>query len=1067
MTRLLAARLKKKRLRRILRITALAIAGIAAAVTLMVIAFWLFFPVGRILSFIESQSRTAGWPVEIRSLAWRTPGRLDFRDVRVSVQTGPEAEAVRFLELERLFVRFRIAPLLRRELSISEIRVENPDLALSDSFMTALRELAVKPSEPKQPPKTLPLGIGIRHLELHDFSFSAVIPGSPSLSGIDLEGLNLEADNLWVPPEAGQSVDNVHGNIRLFAKNARLSVVAAHGRFLFRPEADMRFRWAGKGRWTFGGKAELLDAGADSGHVAGILFRIKGKGIAEEILLDSCDVTAVSRILVQAKGLFSMPDSVPSVDFTLSGRPFPLESLKPVLLRYLPDTLSKALRPVEIRGTLDLGVGNVKGALDNIRFSIAPGIRGLTMSSPLPPIKLENGEASLRFSGNASTEGLRRAEASGSLRIPRFRYAINDSISVTADESSLDLMAILDNKGMPTAGTLTGSVQKLFGGSVNLDATWAAKELGNATPDSLSVVGSVRLADADLSGLPAAPPGLSGLFDAGIEVKPSAGRLFHVSLYASAPSVRYPYGGKTETLKPVRLDADMVWRPENAFRKWVLEKTDFRALDCITAGLFGEIDPSRAGFSFTLKDAMIRNAALPGFLPDTLAEILEGITAFGAERLNASIRTAPGGDPNAVEIRGSLTVEDAGMLLPLQFIRVSGLDGRVDFSGSSSRLEGSGSLTAGDLTLSRMRPEPITGSTAAFGFSFDAPDRLSVRDLSLSVPDLALQAKAGLDATLDGAFPGLKGRADFVFSSTDSVRFAPLLLVLGDASGGCSINTDDSNPRRLTLSGELVSDSLAVFSPPLVEVLGIRGRIPFEFEADPLKARLLVPARKTVFPPMAYETDRGLFKRLFPGISEISIASVRAADYRIEDIRLDVSAGQGMIQVPRFSARLLGGNLAGSLRLDLNNGRPESMTYAVRATAARINSAALLKTDRVGEKSELDACLDFTGRGLGPDSLSNAVGALNITRIGPQFTDLLLQGLDPQGTDASIRMTRRLLNLWYKPRVFSFELRHGFVYPSLYIEKPWFVPLNMTDRIIYGRLSVEFMMQNMALFTEK
>ncbi|MBN2202210.1 hypothetical protein JW777_09675 [bacterium] len=1059
--------MKRKRLRRIIRIAILAVAGIAAALTLTVIAFWLFFPVGRILSFIESQSRTAGWPVEIQSLAWRTPGRLDFRGMRISVQTGPETEAVRFLELERLFVRFRIAPLLRRELSISEIRMENPDLALSDSFMTALRELAAKPSEPNQPPKPLPLGIGIRKLELRDFSLSAVIPGSPSPSGIDLEGLNLDIANLWVPPEAGQSVDNVHGNIRLFAKNARLAVDAAHGRFLFRPEADMRFRWAGKGRWTFGGKAELLAAGADSGRVAGVFFRIKGKGIAEEILLDSCDVTAVSRILVQAKGLFSMPDSVPSIDFTLKGSPFPVESLKPVLLRYLPDTLSGVLRPINIRGTLDMGIGSVKGAFDDLRFNFAPGIRGLTMSSPLPQLKLENAEASLRFSGTASTEGMRRAEASGSLRIPLFRYTINDSVSVTAEESGLDLMAILNEKGLPTAGTLSGSVQKLFGGSVNLEATWAAKGFGDKAPDSLSVLGSVRLAGADLSLLPAAPAGLSGPLDAGVDVKPAAGRRFHVSLAASAPAIHYPYGGKTETLKPVRLDADMVWRPEQSFQKWVLEKTDFRALDCITAELSGEIDHSQAGFSFTLKDAMIRNAALPGFLPDTLAEILEGMEAFGMERLDASVRSAPGDGPNAVEITGSLSVENAGVVLPLQFMRFSGLDGLVDFSGNAGRLEGTGSLTAADLTFSRMRPEPITGTTAAFGFSFDAPDRVSVRDFSLSVPDLAFQVKAAVDATLDGAFPGLKGRADFVFSSSDSVRITPRLLLIGNASGGAAVVTEGVNPRFLKIDGELLSDSMAVFSPPLVEVRGIRGRIPFTFEGDPLKGRLAVTARKTVFPPMAYETDRGLFMRLFPGLSEMTVRSVSAADTRIEHIRLDVSVEQGMIQVPRFSARLLGGNLAGSLRLDLNDGKPESMTYAINATAARINSAVLLGTGASGEKSELDACLDFTGRGLNPDSLSNAVGALAITRIGPQFTDRLLQGLDPQGTEGSIRMTRRLLSLWYKPRLFSFELRHGFVYPALFIEKPWFVPVKMTDKITYGRLSVDFFMQNMAVFMEK
>jgi hypothetical protein len=348
---------KKKRLRRILRITALTVAGLAAAVTLSVIAFWLFFPVDRILSIIGTQSEAAGWPVQISSLAWRTPGRLDFRGIRVSMQTGPETESIRFLELERLFVRFRIAPLLRRELSISEVMIENPRVSLSDSFLVGLRDLAARPKKPADPQKPLPLGISIQRLELRNFKLGAVIPNSTALTGISLEGLNLDVANLWVPPEAVQTVDNFHGNIHLFTKNARLAVDAAHGRFLFRPEADMRFRWAGKGRWTFGGNADMMDAGEGSDPIAGIFFRVKGKGIAEEISLDSCDVKVASHVLMRAKGLFSMPDSIPTVDFTLSGRPFPLESLKPLLLRYLPDTLSAALRPVQKSGNNYKGNG--------------------------------------------------------------------------------------------------------------------------------------------------------------------------------------------------------------------------------------------------------------------------------------------------------------------------------------------------------------------------------------------------------------------------------------------------------------------------------------------------------------------------------------------------------------------------------------------------------------------------------------------------------------------------------------------------------------------------------------
>jgi hypothetical protein len=253
----------------------------------------------------------------------------------------------------------------------------------------------------------------------------------------------------------------------------------------------------------------------------------------------------------------------------------------------------------------------------------------------------------------------------------------------------------------------------------------------------------------------------------------------------------------------------------------------------------------------------------------------------------------------------------------------------------------------------------------------------------------------------------------------------------------------------------------------MVEIRYLQGRIPFVLDFDPANPGFAVGARAGIFPDLSYENDRNIFKNLFPPLSDVKIQSVRIAGYPVDDIQLDVWIQDGWVQVPRFQAKLLGGNLGGGFRLELNDGKPASMRYLIKADAARINSAVLLKSDIPDEDTELDATMNFQGRGLDPNAGLDIEGALHITKIGPKFASTMLKGIDPQGTDRSILLTRRLFELGYKPKLFSFEIQHGYVYPTLIIAKPWFIPIKMADRIGYGRLSIEFFMKNMALFTKK
>ncbi|HEX9934500.1 MAG TPA: hypothetical protein VGB38_04825, partial [bacterium] len=119
-----------------------------------------------------------------------------------------------------------------------------------------------------------------------------------------------------------------------------------------------------------------------------------------------------------------------------------------------------------------------------------------------------------------------------------------------------------------------------------------------------------------------------------------------------------------------------------------------------------------------------------------------------------------------------------------------------------------------------------------------------------------------------------------------------------------------------------------------------------------------------------------------------------------------------------------------------------------------------------GQETELDASFSFSGRGIDLNQPAWE-GAFYITQIGPEFAGTLLKQLDPKGSDRSILLTRRLLSAGWKPKLFSFELRHGYVYPSLILDQPWFSPLRLWDKLEYSRLSIEFLLKQLSVLRLK
>ena len=1060
---------KKKKIARFLRACALAVAGLIVSVLLLILAAWLFFPEKQVLDLVARQSAASGWPVKIQTMAWRPPGKIELQGVEASFRPDSSSESIPFFELKRAAVRCRIFPLLRRELSIAEVVLDQPRLHLSADFIEKVQAWAAGQPAQKAEAKPLPVKLGIESLKLRHFQLKTMLAGPSPIREIGMEGLNLDVSKLQIPSRLMKSPEDFQGVIRLYSDKGSLSLFLPQGGIAFDPNLDVRLECGRKGRWTVRANTDFRRKENPVFSVASLRLEAEGQDFTGNIRLKESEVRIGGETAALMEGESSPSDSLPQFQLRIREHALRLETLKAALMHVLPDTFRQILGPVRIQGNLSLVSGWISGNPKQYRFQLSSGLQDGTMEVPFPRILLEHGEAGLTAEGTGSTAGIQKMRVTGNLTIPLVRSHVKDTVFIDVNRTSLSWIVDLNKALMPVTGIITGSIQDLFGGQCSMNANWQMQAQHPSKIDTIALASEVRVTSVDISALPDAPPGVKGRGSLIADLKVRGENDIVLTIKAEAPSVKYPYMGKMETLSSLSAGASMAWRSENSFRRWILDRTDLRVMDVFSADLRGVAIPEKLEFAFNLKDGEIRNASLMQYLPQKLKNEIEGVELSGREMLDLTVRSsAGGGKAGALQISGKLRFEEGGISLPLQAVKVEGILGEVNLQGTEKELSGNGRIRVGKVFLQRMRPEPVTGSEAGFAWHFIQPDRLEILDGRLEIFDLASECRfsAGV-GKLSSPRPTLNGRADFSFESPDSLRLTPLLVLLGKAGGWATLESSEASPPILRLQGEISADSVNVIGKPMIEVSRLQGRIPFTLDIDPVRQGFAVPAKKTVFPDITYERDRSVFKGLFPNLSDVHIRSVSVAGYSMEDIQMDVEVQNGMVQVPRFQAKLLGGNLGGSLRLELNDGKPASMVYSVRADAARINSAVLQKSQVPDEETELDATMSFRGRGLDPKSGFDVEGALYITKIGPKFASTMLKGIDPQGTDRSILLTRRLFDLGYKPKLFSFEIQHGYVYPNLTITKPWFMPIKMVDRIGYGRLSIDFFMKNMALFTKK
>ena len=375
------------------------------------------------------------------------------------------------------------------------------------------------------------------------------------------------------------------------------------------------------------------------------------------------------------------------------------------------------------------------------------------------------------------------------------------------------------------------------------------------------------------------------------------------------------------------------------------------------------------------------------------------------------------------------------------------------------------------LIIEGVQDDPVRNMSLVANGSLPDLETLRVDSSRLVAPGLMTQVF--VNGQFDSLSGNMPGRFDGYLTFDSQDKSVPMLNYL-EVSGKLSQKIHLYLVNDIAdIKGQLNIDHLDVKYEDIAEVDSISGAVHFDLTYDIDQEKLIEkPSNQPFFAKAGsyyYDLLRPYYQQNREQFSFLRIGKIESLDYYASDINFDIFISNERIEIPRFNLNAYDGNMSGLFYANLHEGKLDQIEWKIKANLSRLNSAKLIPTRRAKTRgSDLNMNLELSGLGLDPASKLEVEGYLYVTKIGPQFTDNVLRSLDPKGTDKSIQDTRRLLNWGYKPKLLSFEVKHGNLYPTIHLVKgkllTKLIPLNLSGgKIELARIPVKFFMNNMML----
>jgi hypothetical protein len=1061
---------KKKRslLFRAARFSLYFLLGFFLLIALLIVGVSLYFSPSRIEKYVKPIIAEAIHGEFTFSIVHFNPlNGVIIKDIRLTVlqDSSQSTLPLRLLTAREASLKYSLKQLLKKRFVVEEILIDEPDIELL--FHLPLAEAQPVRAAPDSgvitaPP--LPIAFDLQRFKLQNASITVDANDSSAARHLFLSEINLYLDDVRIPPGDVLKQDSL--------LSGKFKVVLESSKFIFEQRT-----------------------GFDSLSCNGTL------DAQVDVDLNSLEnIRISSSVLLKDIGL--QLNSQPMIDTHEQNVPLSLDLSAQIDLHREHAQVDSLIFQVQNSRWLELSMRAdslltrpfISGQVIKSSISIAQLLsltKTLMPGLSLPEIYLHDANAALTFDGTTFSGFLPDSTSSETLSwavnlaLKNFGATVNRGESliqnlnfntaaqgrlgfakmtdvVVSMNASYDSLAVtlpitpkissgalifnagakLNEQMFPASAQLAMDINNLLGADIHAD-------MNVRTPSDLGRLaggGTVSISSFDLSQIPEtqAVGTLSTKMDITINTLDS----IRAAISVKTDSITMLQQAQLMTLSPLTLTSSVRLSTEPLFQNFHLRDVSIQVNNFLNGHLTGDLminQQQDITAAADLTDLTLDHAELFEWLPASVRQPLEGVRISGKTKLAADMNLHLQKNDTTYAVTAQLTTLPTNVDFTYQNFFIKNIQVHSQ-AGLNSETGGHFEFALSvDSTLSLI-PARMLFLNNTMGFRISMPNfqTVSLDTGYLSLPDFKTNGVVSAKIESMLTHPLIKARLELHQAAKDTLVITKDILFKGFNDLALAV-VADSSKAHVDISAK--TTDLSIYLPNNTRISRVNADVSFSQDVDLLNETMIGSSQPIVQTPSDGLVDYFLYRNYYAGSlnkSSIFIRKVEAANYVVENIHVDAYLGNGRIEIPYYALDVYGGNIGGQFVMAAGAQDLLDVSYRLSAHFSGINSSLLVPSAKAGSHGIITAHAELQGRGLDVQKGIDLDGYFNILQIESKVADNLLRSLDPEGKDSGIRSTRILINRGFKPRLFQFEIRHGFCYPAVYFDQPWYFPVRLS-----------------------
>jgi hypothetical protein len=1006
-----------------------------------------------------------------------------------------------FFKVDKLLLKYRFLSLFKKEISIAKVTVENPSVNLiqDQDFHWNFDDL-ITPTEVDSTPIdtattefVLPLTLDIRELVVKNITVNLEMNQQEVALSLKSGGITVNLKEVWFPRNSFEEIKaESRANVKIFSLEEPWKIgfesKSIPGQFEMstRLQMDVNFRLSGLSNVNGTGEIALADVNMihlkdrssdpiqkkfPLPQLCALAFDFSANLNEELINLKQLSASIGNEKVISFSGKLDQILNQPLLALEVVESEVRLHKLSDSFLPILPDTIQSQFENLTFDGIASLAGTKISGypladsLSDGLHLDLNFTIQDLNIRYSDPVSELSHLDLDLKSSIIYDFYGIQNIDLKMVMLIDSI-FAEVDTLNYLVEDLTAELSTSINENFVPDSLTAIIKIQDFF--DVPLDFSLNFKpEDGFNSYNAKANLSCLELPLAELTNEAA-----EGELDFLINIHSQNLNKIEAKINIFTDIIEIADEIDPIIIYPLDIISNAVFSTDTSLKFFKLDHLKTEVSDFATLSMQGNflLEPEQKLIA-SIDTCTIDFEKVLEIVPEQFLEGIENLTVFGRSELTSNIEIIiPDTGKAIIDIYGNASVAGKGEL-PEFYTSLGRLTGAINFQ--TDGITASADMEAGldSLVMVGFQDEPLRNISVDVHTKMPDFETILVESSSVYIPDYLTNVlfSARIDS-LSGQMQTTAASKILMDTNNDTIT----ILNVMNLSGQIEQNTTFSLTGDMAhIEGDIRFQDLNVVYDELAQVDSISGFINFAQNFD-IKKAILVESNnhQTVLADAGtfyYDLLRPYYKQRSQQFSHVHIVKIKALDYYVEDINVDLIVDNERIEIPRFSLNLYDGNMAGLINVNVHDGDPEKIEWKVKANVSRMNSSKLIPSNKIENKgADLNMNLELSGKGFDPTSDVEVGGYLYVTKIGPQFTDNVLKSLDPKRTDKSIQDTRKLLNWGYKPKLISFEIKHDNLYPSIHLVKGNFItkliPLNISrGKIELARIPVKFFLSNLEM----